>query len=67
MVTQERGEAFGIDQAPDVLTVTELQQVLRCSRGKAYEIARSMPETIRIGAAMRVPKAAVKRLLGLDR
>lgn len=56
---------------PDMLTVEEAAEVLRISRGTAYDLARrylwsggreGLP-VIRLGRSLRVPKAALARLL----
>jgi excisionase family DNA binding protein len=53
-----------ITSYPDVLTIPEAARVLRLSRNSAYEAARrgDIP-TVRIGRSLRVPKAALLRLL----
>ena len=63
-----------IDQLPLVLTVEEAAAVLRISRAAAYEQARIWRETggetglpvVVLGRTLRVPRAQVERLLGLD-
>lgn len=56
---------------PDVLTIEEAAAVLRIGRGAAYELARrylwsngreGLP-VFRLGRRLRVPKAALQRLL----
>lgn len=63
-----------IEQLPLVLTVEEAAAVLRISRASAYEQARIWRETdgaaglpvVVLGRTLRVPRAQVERLLGLD-
>lgn len=63
-----------IDQLPLVLTVEEAAAVLRISRASAYEQARIWRETggetglpvVVLGRSLRVLRAQVERLLGLD-
>jgi len=59
---------------PDVLTVEEAAAVLRISRGAAYDLARrylwsggkdGLP-VFRLGRRLRVPKAALERLLAAE-
>lgn len=49
-----------------VLTVEEAAKVLRIGRSAAYEAARrgELP-SVRIGRSLRVPRAALDRLLGV--
>ncbi|MFQ5968122.1 MAG: helix-turn-helix domain-containing protein [Acidimicrobiia bacterium] len=56
-----------IDEAPEVLTVPEVAQVLRIGRNAAYQLVREgvIPH-VRLGKTIRVPKAALLRYLGLD-
>jgi excisionase family DNA binding protein len=53
------------DTLPDVLKVDEVARLLRLSRGAAYEAIRAgeIP-SVRFGRTIRVPAAAVRRLLG---
>lgn len=59
---------------PDVLTVEEAAAVLRVGRGVAYAMAQRWRATngreglpvISMGRCLRVPRAALERLLGLD-
>ena len=61
----------GLDELPDVLTVEEAAVVLRISRGAAYELARQYRESggrhglpvVELGRTLRVPRAALIRLL----
>jgi excisionase family DNA binding protein len=48
----------------DAFKVEEAGQILRTSRGKAYEMAKSgdLP-TIKVGRLLRVPRAALERML----
>lgn len=62
------------DDLPEVLTVEEAAKVLRIGRGAAYELARQWRESngrtglpvVPLGRRLRVPKAALRRLLDLD-
>ena len=49
---------------PSVLTVPEVARALRIGRNHAYELIRDgrLP-ALRIGRAIRVPRAAVERLI----
>ncbi len=57
---------------PDLLTVTETATLLRISRTTAYELARrdlandggEGLDVVRIGGQLRVPRAAIERLIG---
>lgn len=59
---------------PDVLTIDEAADVLRISRNTAYTLARVWRETdgqkglpvIELGRSLRVPRAALARLLAGD-
>jgi len=59
---------------PDVLTIDEAADVLRISRNTAYTLARVWRETdgqrglpvIELGRSLRVPRAALVRLLAGD-
>ena len=63
--------APSLDELPDVLTVAEAARVLRIGRGAAYEQARRWEATngreglpvVRLGRCLRVPTAALRRLL----
>ncbi len=73
----ERGElhlvrgSASLQELPEVLTVEEAAQVLRIGRGAAYELARRWRVTggreglpvVRFGRSLRVPRAALLRLL----
>lgn len=73
----ERGElrlvrgAGTFEDLPEVLTVEEAARVLRIGRGAAYELARQWRATegreglpvVRLGRSLRVPRAALLRLL----
>jgi excisionase family DNA binding protein len=54
-----------LSDLPLVLTVEELRQALRISRGAAYAAIREgrIP-TVRVGRTIRIPRRAVARLLG---
>ena len=57
---------------PDLFTITEAAVVLRIGRTTAYELARRDLATgggeglgvIRVGGQLRVPRAALERLIG---
>ena len=57
---------------PDLLTVTEAAAVLRIGRTASYELARRDLATgggeglgvLRVGGQLRVPRAALERLVG---
>lgn len=59
---------------PDVLTIDEAAAVLRISRGAAYQLAhdflwsggREGLPVFRLGRRLRVPKAALERLLASE-
>lgn len=59
---------------PDVLTIEEAAAVLRISRGAAYQLAHQYLWTggqeglpvFRLGRRLRVPKAAIERLLASE-
>ena len=56
--------AMTLDGMPDVLTVSEIAQVLRISRGTAYEMVRSgQLSSIRVGRRILVPRARLEALL----
>ncbi len=73
----ERGElrlvrgSASLQELPEVLTVEEAASVLRIGRGAAYELARQWRVTggreglpvVRFGRSLRVPRAALLRLL----
>jgi excisionase family DNA binding protein len=53
-----------LEDAPDVLTVPEAAHYLRIGRNAAYEaVQRGELYAVRIGGSLRVPKAAVLRML----
>jgi excisionase family DNA binding protein len=56
-----------VNELPHVLTVEEAAEVLRISRGSAYEAIRTnaIPH-VRIGRTIRVPRAALLQLLQED-
>jgi len=66
-----RGVASSWDELPEVLTVEEAAAVLRIGRGAAYELARQWRATngreglpvVALGRTLRVPRAALRRLL----
>ncbi len=59
------------DELPEVLTIEEAAKVLRISRGAAYALARQWLDSggrqglpvVRLGRSLRVPRAALLRLL----
>lgn len=54
-----------LEQYGDVLTVTELQEVLNIGRNTAYALlSAGAISSIRIGKQWRIPKAAVFYYLG---
>ncbi|MBI2169873.1 MAG: helix-turn-helix domain-containing protein [Actinobacteria bacterium] len=63
-----------LGELPPVLTVEEAAKVLRIGRGAAYELARRYRATegreglpvVSFGRTLRVPRAALLRLLGHD-
>jgi excisionase family DNA binding protein len=59
------GGHSGLAQAPDILTVRELGEILRIGRNQAYALVKSgRVECCRIGkGSIRVPKAALERFL----
>ena len=67
-----RGTA-SLEDLPDVLTVEEAAKVLRIGRGAAYDLARQWRVTdgreglpvVSFGRSLRVPRAALLRLLDL--
>ena len=56
-----------LEDAPDVLNVEEVQDLLRISRGKVYEAIRTgeIPR-LPFGRPVRVSKAAIARMLDPD-
>jgi excisionase family DNA binding protein len=56
-----------MSELPLVLTVEEAAEVMRISRGSAYEAVRTgdLPH-VRIGRTIRVPRKALLALLGED-
>lgn len=70
-VRDMRGQS--LEDLPPVLTVEEAAAVLRIGRGAAYELARRYRETggrdglpvVTFGRSLRVPRAALLRLLDL--
>jgi excisionase family DNA binding protein len=56
-----------VSDLPLVLTVEEMAEVMRISRGSAYEAIRTgaVPH-VRIGRTIRVPRKALLALLGED-
>jgi excisionase family DNA binding protein len=77
---RERGElrlvrgTVPLEDLPDVLTVEEAAAVLRIGRGAAYDLARRWRATggreglpvVRFGRSLRVPRAALVRLLDVS-
>jgi excisionase family DNA binding protein len=62
---------LGTDPLPEVLTVEEAAEVLRISRNTAYALARRWRDSggqeglpvVELGRTLRVPRAALQRLL----
>ena len=62
-----------LDDLPEVLTVEEAAGVLRIGRGAAYELARQWRESggrcglpvVELGRSLRVPRAALRRVLDI--
>jgi excisionase family DNA binding protein len=55
---------------PVVLTVADVQHLLRVSRGAAYDLCRSgalANKVLRVGRSIRIPRQAVAELLGAGR
>lgn len=49
---------------PDVVSITELQSMLRISRNTAYELVRSGKiRSVKIGRTYRIPRSAVEDYL----
>ena len=65
------GGAITLEELPEVLTVEEAARFLRIGRGAAYELARQWRATggraglpvVTLGRTLRVPRAALHRLL----
>jgi hypothetical protein len=63
-----------LGEAPDFLTMEETAQILRIGRNQVYERARVWRATggergvpvVEFGRRLRVPKAALQRLAGLE-
>lgn len=63
-----------LKELPEVLTVEEAAELLRIGRGAAYELARVWRQSdgreglpvVRLGRSLRVPRAALERLLSLE-
>jgi hypothetical protein len=63
-----------LGEAPDFLTMEETGQILRIGRNQVYELARVWRATVgergvpvvEFGRRLRVPKAALQRLSGLE-
>lgn len=56
-----------LDDAPDVLTVDEAAALARIGRNAMYDaVNRGDIQSVRIGRSIRIPKAALRRFLGLD-
>ena len=54
-----------LTDAPDLLRVDEVAQLLRVGRNQAYAlVARGELVAIRLGRTLRVPKSALLRLVG---
>lgn len=74
VVPPEGEPTWSWDDLPEVLTVEEAAKVLRIGRGAAYDLAKQWRQTdgrtglpvVPLGRSLRVPKAALRRLLDLD-
>ena len=74
MAVSARRRRVDLDDLPPVLTVEEAAEVLRIGRGSAYELARQYRDTngrvglpvVSLGRTLRVPRAGLLRMLGLD-
>lgn len=72
MQTQRRGD-IGLQELPAFLRVEEVARILRISRSAAYELANAWLATdgesglpaVRLGRSLRIPRAAVERLLSI--
>lgn len=52
---------------PDVVSIAELQSMLRISRNTAYELVRSGKiRSVKIGRTYRIPRAAVEAYLNVS-
>lgn len=52
---------------PDVVSIAELQSMLRISRNTAYELVRSGKiRSVKIGRTYRIPRAAVEDYLNVS-
>lgn len=52
---------------PDVVSITELQSMLRISRNTAYELVRSgIIRSVKIGRTYRIPRSAVEDYLNVS-
>lgn len=62
-----KGETIMLELYSDVLTVTDVQQILRIGRTKAYHLVNSgQIPSIRIGNVIRVPKAKLLEFMGVS-
>jgi excisionase family DNA binding protein len=58
-------EGRNLDNMPDVLTVEQFRQIMQIGRNQAYEFIHSgAVRSIKLGRIIRIPKLAVKELLG---
>ena len=58
---------MSLDDAPEVLTVAEAAKLLRRGRNQLYEdIRRGEVPALRLGRSLRIPKAALARLLDVE-
>jgi Helix-turn-helix domain len=63
-----------LGEAPDFLTMEETAEILRIGRNQVYELARVWRATggergvpvVEFGRRLRVPKAALQRLAGIE-
>lgn len=57
-----------LEHMPDVLTIVELQAVLRIGRSTAYRLIKTKKlQYIRIGRSIRIPKEYVKEFVETQR
>jgi excisionase family DNA binding protein len=69
----QRSDDVGLGNLPAFLRVEEVARILRISRSAAYELANAWLATdgeaglpaVRLGRSLRIPRAAVERLLNL--
>lgn len=63
-ITEVSRTMIDFENVPDVLTIPELQKVLRIGRNTAYRLVQSKKiRSIRIGKSIRVPREYVKEFV----